>query len=147
MCQQKKGLLGATCVETEGYSLCTEEAYAFSCAFCTHLRSRVTTLKNKYTTYSVCYPFHMANVHVLQVLLQNHRFFHNIKLLINMCTIRFPLSLNLEIQSSSGTILHSYRIYFFRASQECITMILYLSEFLGGRVTVVSLPKKKKKGN
>lgn len=77
------------------------------------------------------------------VLVRNHSFFHNIKLLINMCTMRDPLILNLEIQSSSGIILCSYQISFFRASQYYITMIIYLPAFLVGRATITSPPRKK----
>lgn len=138
-------MLGATCIETAGYSLCAEEACAFSHAFCTHLRYGVTALKNKYTMYSVVLSTRQMFAFSSKdpVLVRNHSFFHNIKLLINMCTMRVPLILNLEIQSSSGIILCSYQISFFRASQYCITMIIYLPAFLVGRATITSPPRKK----
>lgn len=63
--RERKELLGTTHAEIVGYGLCAREACAFSHAFCTHLRYRVTALKNKYTKYSGCCPFPKTNVHIL----------------------------------------------------------------------------------
>lgn len=63
--ERKKELLGTTCVEIAGYSLCSKEACAFSRVFLTHLGYRVTALKKEYTMYSVRCPFQRTNVSVL----------------------------------------------------------------------------------
>lgn len=108
--REKKELLGATCFETAGYSLCAEEeACAFPHACCTQLRYGVTALKNKYTLYSVNI---VLSTWQMIILVSNHRFFHNIKLLKSKFTMRFPLIFNLEIQSPSGIIFHVYQICF-----------------------------------